>query len=123
EYLVPAGVTVTEARSSQICEAAESADVVLAETPTNPGLDVVDLRRLATVCHSNGAHLIVDNTAATPLSQQPLVLGADLVVASATKALAGHSDVLAGYVAGNQPELIAAVEHERQYAGAILGPF
>jgi cystathionine gamma-lyase len=108
EYLVPVGVTVTEASSSQIYNLAGGADVVLAETPTNPGLDVVDLQRLATVCHGRGARLIVDNTTATPLGQQPLSLGADLVVASATKALSGHSDVLAGYVATNQPELIAA---------------
>ncbi|OBG99284.1 cystathionine gamma-lyase [Mycobacterium sp. E3247] len=123
EHLVPVGITVIEAGTSQICETAERADVVLAETPTNPGLDVVDLHRLATVCRSNGARLIVDNTTATPLGQQPLALGADLVVASATKSLSGHSDVLAGYVAGNQPELIAALERERVHSGAILGPF
>ncbi|MBO0864860.1 MAG: cystathionine gamma-lyase [Mycobacterium sp.] len=123
EYLVPLGVTVIEADSSQICDAAAGADVVLAETPTNPGLDVVDLHRLATVCHSRGARLVVDNTTATPLGQQPLSLGADLVVASATKALSGHSDVVAGYVAGSQPELIDAVERERLLAGPILGAF
>jgi cystathionine gamma-lyase len=123
EYLVPMGVTVIEAGSSEMSDVAEHADVVLAETPTNPGLDVVDLDRLATVCHSRGARLIVDNTTATPLGQQPLSLGADLVVASATKALSGHSDVLAGYVAGDQPELIAALERQRLLAGAILGPF
>jgi cystathionine gamma-lyase len=123
EYLAPAGVTVTEAASSQICDAAADADVVLAETPTNPGLDVVDVHRLATVCQGHGARLIVDNTTATPLGQRPLSLGADLVVASATKALSGHSDLLAGYVAGNQPELIAAVERQRLLAGAILGAF
>jgi cystathionine gamma-lyase len=123
EYLAPAGVAVTEAASSQICDAAAGADVVLAETPTNPGLDVVDVHRLATVCQGHGARLIVDNTTATPLGQRPLSLGADLVVASATKALSGHSDLLAGYVAGNQPELIAAVERQRLLAGAILGAF
>jgi cystathionine gamma-lyase len=123
DYLVPVGVTVVEAGSSQICDVAAGADVVLAETPTNPGLDVVDLHRLATVCHGRGAHLIVDNTTATPLGQQPLSLGADLVVASATKSLSGHSDLVAGYIATNQPELIAAVERQRLLAGAILGAF
>jgi len=122
EHLVPVGVTVVESPSSQICDAAADADAVLAETPTNPGLDVVDLRRLATFCHGRGARLIVDNTTATPLGQQPLSLGADLV-ASATKALSGHSDVLAGYIATNQPELILAAERHRVLAGAILGPF
>jgi cystathionine gamma-lyase len=123
EYLVPVGVTVVEATSEQICDAAAGADVVLVETPTNPGLDVVDLQRLATICRASDARLIVDNTTATPLGQQPLSLGADLVVASATKTLSGHSDVLAGYVAGNDPDLIAAVERRRLLAGAILGAF
>jgi len=123
EYLVPVGVTVVEATSAQIYEAAGGADVVLVETPTNPGLDVVDLQRLGTICRASDARLIVDNTTATPLGQQPLSLGADLVVASATKTLSGHSDVLAGYVAGNQPDLIAAVERHRLLAGAILGAF
>lgn len=70
-----------------------------------------------------GATLVVDNTTATPLGQQPLSLGADLVVASATKSLSGHSDLIAGYVAGSHPELMAAVEQERLLAGPILGPF
>ena len=123
EYLVPLGVTVIEADSEQICDAAVGADAVLVETPTNPVLDVVDLHRIATVCRGGGARLVVDNTTATPLGQRPLALGADLVVASATKALSGHSDLLAGYVAGDQPELIAAVERERLLAGAVLGAF
>ena len=123
EYLVPQGVTVVEATSAQMCELAADADVVLAETPTNPGLDVVDLHRLAMDCRSRGAVLVVDNTTATPLGQQPLSLGADLVVASATKTLSGHSDLIAGYVAGSHPDLMAAVERERLLAGPILGAF
>ena len=123
ESLVPLGVTVREATAAEIYEAAEGADAVLAETPTNPGLDVVDLHRLAGICRRGGARLLVDNTTATPLGQQPLSLGADLVVASATKALGGHSDLLAGYVAGSHPELMTALERERLLAGAILGPF
>jgi cystathionine gamma-lyase len=123
EYLAPLGITVVEADYSHIGEAAKNADVVLAETPTNPRLNVVDLQQLSAVCRRSGARLIVDNTTATPLGQQPLALGADLVVASATKALSGHSDVLAGYVAGNQPELMADIERERVRAGAILGAF
>ncbi|TAM64628.1 cystathionine gamma-lyase [Mycobacterium sp.] len=121
--LAPAGVTVIEASSGQIYDAAAGADVVLAETPTNPALDVVDLHRLATICHARGARLVVDNTAATPLGQQPLSLGADAVVASATKSLSGHSDLLAGYVATNRPELLAAAQRQRLLAGAILGGF
>ena len=121
EYLAARGVTVREATASQMYEAAEGAAVVLAETPTNPGLDVVDIHRLAGICHRGGARLIVDNTTATPLGQQPLSLGADLVVASATKALAGHSDLITGYVAGSQTDLMDAVESERRLSGAIPG--
>ncbi|MED5811873.1 cystathionine gamma-lyase [Mycolicibacterium sp. 050232] len=123
EYLAPQGITVIEASVAEICEAAARADVVLAETPANPGLDVVDLHRLAMTCRSRGATLVVDNTTATPLGQQPLSLGADLVVASATKSLSGHSDLVAGYVAGSQPELMAAVESDRLLAGPVLGAF
>ncbi len=123
EYLAPLGVTVREARASEIYDAADGADVVLAETPTNPALDVVDLGRLVRICRAGGGRLLVDNTTATPLGQQPLSLGADLVVASATKALSGHSDLLAGYAAGSDPDLMAALERERLLSGAILGSF
>ena len=123
EYLAPQGVTVVEAVCSEMCAAASDADVVLAETPANPGLDVVDLHRLAMDCRRRGSTLVVDNTTATPLGQQPLSLGADVVVASATKALSGHSDVIAGYVASSHPELMASVEQDRLLAGPILGAF
>ena len=83
----------------------------------------LDLHRLAMTCRERGATLIVDNTTATPLGQQPLSLGADLVVASATKALSGHSDLIAGYVAGSHPEMMSALESDRLLAGPILGPF
>ena len=121
ESLAPLGVTVHEVTVEDMYDAAQRADVVLAETPTNPTLDVVDLHRLAGICHRRGARLVVDNTTATPLGQQPLSLGADLVVASATKALAGHSDLVAGYIAGSQPELMGALQRERLLAGPILG--
>ncbi len=121
ESLAALGVTVREADAEQMYDAAAEADVVLAETPTNPALDVVDLHRLAVICRSRGARLLVDNTTATPLGQQPLSMGADLVVASATKALAGHSDLVAGYVAGSRPELMDAIARERLLAGPITG--
>ncbi|MCH9666764.1 MAG: cystathionine gamma-lyase [Actinomycetia bacterium] len=126
EFLAPRGVTVIEARCAEMCDAAGGAgtgDVVLAESPSNPGLDVVDLHRLSMVCRARGSILVVDNTTATPLGQQPLSLGADLVVASATKALAGHHDVLAGYVAGSHPEMMERLERERLLSGPILGAF
>ena len=123
DYLAPQGVTVVQAAAAHMCDAAADADVVLAETPVNPSLDVVDLHYLAMTCRRRGSTLIVDNTTATPLGLQPLSLGADLVVASATKTLSGHSDVLAGYVAGSHPDLMAALERDRLLAGPILGPF
>src|SRR5205823_10146355 len=94
--------------------------LVLLETPANPGLDVCDIVALAAAAHDAGALLAVDSTAATPLGQQPLALGADLVVASGTKALTGHSDLLLGYVAG------ASLDPIRQWrgsTGAVPGPF
>ncbi|RDH73999.1 cystathionine gamma-lyase [Mycolicibacterium moriokaense] len=123
EYLAPQGITVVEASCADIIEAASGADVVLAETPSNPGLDVVDLHSLAMTCRGKGATLVVDNTTATPFGQQPLSLGADLVVASATKSLSGHHDLLAGYVAGSHVEMMDAIEHERRIAGPIPGAF
>ena len=123
EYLAPQDITVIAATCAEIVDAASRADVVLAETPSNPGLDVVDLHRLALRCRERGAVLIVDNTTATPLGQQPLSLGADLVVASATKSLSGHHDLLAGYVAGSHTDQMAAIEQERRLAGPILGAF
>lgn len=123
EYLAQLGVTVIEANAAQMCDAAAGADVVLAETPVNPTLDVVDLHRLATICRGRGTTLVVDNTAATPLGLRPLSLGADLVVASATKALSGHSDLLAGYVAGCNDELMARVQRDRLLSGPVLGAF
>ena len=73
----------------------DGATLVLVETPSNPGLDVCDIRAAAAAAHAAGALLAVDNTTATPLGQRPLELGADLAVASDTKALAGHGDVAA----------------------------
>jgi cystathionine gamma-lyase len=123
ERLAPLGVDVREVAAADMASAAESADVVVAETPVNPTLEVVDLHGLALTCRSRGATLVVDNTTPTPFGQQPLSLGADVVVASATKALSGHSDLIAGYVASSHAEVMAAVERERLLAGAVLGPF
>ncbi|HWS38751.1 MAG TPA: cystathionine gamma-lyase [Actinoplanes sp.] len=97
--------------------------LVLLETPANPGLDVCDLRELSAAAHRAGALVAVDNTAATPLGQNPLALGVDLVVASGTKALTGHSDILLGYVAANDPSLLGPVETWRKQTGAVPGAF
>jgi cystathionine gamma-lyase len=92
------------------------------ESPSNPGLDVCDIRRLAKAAHAEGALVAVDNTLATPLGQRPLDLGADFSVASGTKALTGHGDVLLGYVTCRDPGLADAVRAWRTTVGAIPGP-
>jgi cystathionine gamma-lyase len=97
--------------------------LVLIETPANPGLDVCDLRAMADAAHAAGALLAVDNTTSTPLGQRPLDLGADLVVASGTKALTGHSDVLLGYVATNDEHLLEKITTWRTQTGGIPGAF
>ncbi|MBU2662106.1 cystathionine gamma-lyase [Actinoplanes bogorensis] len=97
--------------------------LVLLETPANPGLDVCDIAEVAATAHAAGALVAVDNTTATPLGQTPLALGADVVVASGTKALTGHSDVLLGYVAATDAELLGKIETWRKHTGAIPGAF
>ena len=97
-------------------------DLVWIETPSNPGLDVCDIAALCARAHENGAKVCVDNTSATPLLQDPLALGADMVVASDTKALAGHSDVLFGHVAAKDETLIERVRQWRKLSGATPGP-
>jgi cystathionine gamma-lyase len=97
--------------------------LVLLETPANPGLDVCDIRAVAAAAHAAGALVAVDNTTPTPLGQNPLALGADIVVASGTKALTGHSDVLLGYVSTADDALFAKVETWRKQTGAVPGAF
>ncbi|WP_200211822.1 cystathionine gamma-lyase [Micromonospora coerulea] len=97
--------------------------LVLLETPANPGLDVADVAALAERARAAGALLAVDNTTATPLGQRPLDLGADVVVASGTKALTGHSDLLLGYVATRSAELLEPVTTWRTTTGGVPGAF
>ncbi|MEV4709194.1 cystathionine gamma-lyase [Actinoplanes sp. NPDC049316] len=101
----------------------EGVRLVLLETPANPGLDVCDLRVVSAAAHAAGALVAVDNTTSTPLGQRPLELGADLVVASGTKALTGHSDVLLGYVATGDEDLLARVTTWRAQTGGTPGAF
>jgi cystathionine gamma-lyase len=100
----------------------DGAKLLWIETPSNPGLDVCDVRRLADAAHARGALVAVDNTLASPLGQRPLELGADFSVASGTKQLTGHGDVLLGYVAGSDAAAMAAVRRWRKVVGAIPGP-
>src|SRR4051794_19213949 len=91
--------------------------LVLLETPANPGLDVADIAAIAARAHDAGALLAVDNPTATPLGQRPLELGADLVVASGTKALTGHGDVVLGHVSTRSPELAEQLRAARTRGG------
>ncbi len=96
--------------------------VLWVESPTNPTLGIVDIGALAALAHQRGALCVVDNTLATPYLQRPLQLGADAVVHSTTKYLAGHSDVVGGFVACDDDELAAAITLVQHAAGAIPGP-
>ncbi|GAA2966499.1 MULTISPECIES: cystathionine gamma-lyase [Streptomyces] len=102
--------------------ALEGAKLLWLETPSNPGLDVCDVRRLVAAAHEAGALVAVDNTLATPLGQRPLELGADFSVASDTKGMTGHGDILLGHVSCKDPELSAGVRRWRKVVGAIPGP-
>jgi cystathionine beta-lyase len=93
------------------------------ETPTNPLLRICDIRALADLAHDHGALLCVDNSAMSPYLQNPLDLGADIVVHSATKYLCGHSDVTAGVVAVRNPELAEQIYFLQNGEGSALGPF
>lgn len=93
------------------------------ESPTNPTLTVADLPRLIAAAKAQGCGVAVDNTFATPLVQKPLVMGADIVVHSVTKYLAGHSDVVMGSLSSRDGALLARLEDARKIGGAIPGPF
>lgn len=93
------------------------------ETPTNPLLNIADISALAHVAHDSGALLVVDNTFASPYLQQPLLLGADVVVHSTTKYLGGHSDVIGGALITTSPELGERLAFHQNAMGAVPGPF
>lgn len=103
--------------------AATAATVVWAETPTNPLLNITDIERLAEVAHAAGALLVVDNTFASPYLQQPLTLGADVVVHSTTKYIGGHSDVVGGAIVVKDNETADKIAFLQNSTGAVPGPF
>ncbi len=102
-------------------EIARGCQVLYLESPTNPTVKIVDLARLAQAGHEAGAIVIVDNTFATPINQNPLQLGTDLVLHSATKFLGGHADALGGVICGAEP-LVEQIYHFREINGATLHP-
>jgi cystathionine gamma-synthase len=117
------GVTLCDTTDHAAIESAITKDckVLYLESPTNPTNKVIDLARLAAAAHRQGSLVVVDNTFATPINQQPLRLGADLVIHSATKFLGGHADALGGVVCGRRA-LVSPVYHFREITGACLDP-
>ncbi|MFL5951652.1 MAG: cystathionine gamma-synthase [Gaiellaceae bacterium] len=101
----------------------ERTRIVWLETPTNPLLNVIDIRAAADAAHAAGAMVVVDNTFATPYLQRPLELGADIVVHSTTKYLGGHSDVIGGFAATNDPTVAERLQFLQKSLGAVPGPF
>ena len=112
---------------TNLAEVAEAIDddtaLLWVESPTNPGMAVADLPALIKLAHDAGVRLVVDNTFATPLLQRPLEFGADIVVHSVTKFLAGHSDVTMGAIVVSDEELWKVLKGRRDLLGAIPGPF
>ena len=101
--------------------AAKQSDLLWLESPSNPLLTVADLRAICAAPRKDSAILVVDNTFATPLNQRPLALGADISMHSATKFIGGHSDLLAGLLVTNRPDLLAGIRKSRSVGGATPG--
>ena len=114
---------VSIADTDEVIAALDGADLLWLESPTNPSLDVADLPALIKAAKSRNITVAVDNTFATALVQKPLSMGADIVINSVTKYLAGHSDVILGSLSTNNPAHLKALEDARKFNGAIPGPF
>ena len=100
----------------------ENTKLVWLESPTNPTLKISDIKAIALLAHQVGALVVIDNTFATPLAQNPIELGADIVMHSATKYLGGHSDLLAGLVVVNSEKLAEEIKFIQNSSGGVLGP-
>jgi cystathionine gamma-synthase len=123
----PAGLSFTPVDMTEVsaCSAAfrPETKLVWIETPTNPLLRVIDIESVVSIAHERSALVVVDNTFATPYLQQPLALGADIVVHSTTKYLGGHSDVVGGFLATNDPGLAERLSFLQNAIGGVPGPF
>ncbi|MDP9040217.1 MAG: cystathionine gamma-lyase [Acidobacteriota bacterium] len=129
EYLAAMGIAVRHAPASSAAdpdpitpELLDGARLLWLETPGNPGMEVCDIAALCARAHTAGALVAVDNTTPTALGQKPLVLGADFSVASDTKSMTGHSDLLLGHVAVRDPALLGRLDRWRTLTGAVVGP-
>jgi cystathionine gamma-synthase len=121
---VPAGLVVDAVDLSEMEKVWRPATrMVWLESPTNPLLHIIDIAAISAAAHSRGALVVVDNTFATPWIQQPLKLGADIVVHSTTKYLSGHSDVVGGFAATRDQGIAARIGFFQNATGAVPGPF
>ena len=120
------GITTSTVSGTDLTELAQAitptTKAVILETPTNPLMQIVDIRGVARICRENKLHLIVDNTFLTPYFQQPITLGADIVVHSGTKYLAGHNDLLCGLVVAGSEELAERIRFIQNSTGGVLSP-
>jgi len=116
-------VPVTDVEAVRAAVRDGETKIVWVETPTNPLLGIADIAALAGVAHDAGALLVVDNTFASPYLQQPIALGADIVVHSTTKYCGGHSDVVGGALVTRTPELAEPLAYLQNAVGAVAGPF
>jgi cystathionine gamma-synthase len=125
EFLPPLGIEVSLCETGDYeqleAEISKGCQVLYLETPTNPTIKITDIKRLSLVAKKVGALVVVDNTFATPINQNPLGLGADITLHSASKYLGGHADALGGVICGNQ-DLVKKVYHYREINGATLAP-
>ncbi len=124
EYFSKMGIVLRMAPTAGNAQAGllEGARLLWLESPSNPGMEICDIALLSEAAHRAGTLVGVDNTTPTPMGQLPLALGADFSVASDTKSLTGHSDLLLGHVAMRDPELHAKIDQWRTLTGAALGP-
>jgi cystathionine gamma-lyase len=124
EFFVQMGVQVRYAGTANDAQGdhLDGAKLLWIETPSNPTMDICDIAALCEKAHAAGALVAVDNTTATALGQKPLALGADFSVASDTKSMTGHSDILLGHVATRDRELLQKIDQWRTLVGGVLGP-
>jgi cystathionine gamma-lyase len=124
KYFAQTGVVLRMAPTAGNAQAKllEGAKLLWLESPSNPGMEICDIAALSEAAHRAGALVAVDNTTPTPLGQSPLALGADFSVASDTKSMTGHSDLLIGHVAVRDHEFLAKLDQWRTLTGGVLGP-
>ncbi len=125
DFLPPLNIDVKLCNTTDVeqmeAEVRKGCTMLYLETPTNPTIKIVDIKRLSAIAREVGAIVVVDNTFATPINQNPLLLGADIVLHSASKYLGGHADALGGVICGNK-DLVKQVYHYREINGATLSP-